>query len=65
MKEFLSREGVSFITKNVDGDDAAYKELIGRGFRSIPVTIIGGEAVRGYDPAAIRAALDALSPRDR
>jgi glutaredoxin len=57
VKEFLSREGVAFTTKNVDEDGQAYNELIGRGFRSIPVTIIGEQAIRGYDPDALRAAL--------
>jgi hypothetical protein len=31
--------------------------LIARGFRSIPVTIIGEQAIRGFDEAALRAAL--------
>ena len=57
MKEFLSREGVTFTVKNVDDDEQAYSELIARGFRSIPVTIIGEQAIRGYDEAALRAAI--------
>ena len=64
MKEFLSREGVSFTAKNVDEDDRAYDELVARGFRTIPVTIIGDDAVRGYDPAALKRAL-AEHPADR
>jgi hypothetical protein len=59
VKEFLSREGVTFTAKNVDDDQAAYDELLARGFRSIPVTIIGEQAIRGYDPAALKAALTA------
>ncbi len=59
MKEFLSREGVSFTAKNVDEDEDAYTELIARGFRSIPVTIIDEQAIRGYDETALRAALAA------
>ena len=57
MKELLSREGIAFTTKNVDEDETAYSELIARGFRSIPVTIVGERAIRGYDPEAIKAAL--------
>jgi glutaredoxin len=57
VKEFLSREGVTFVTRNVDEDDQAYTELIARGFRSIPVTIIGEQTIRGYDESALRAAL--------
>ena len=53
----LSREGVTFTSKNVDQDEQAYSELMAHGFRSIPVTIIGEQAIRGYDPEAIKAAL--------
>ena len=60
MKELLSREGVTFIPKNVDEDEQAYSELIARGFRSVPVTIIGDQAIRGYDERALRAALTAM-----
>ena len=62
MKEFLSREGVPFEARNVDEDDRAYAELIARGYRTIPVTFIGERAIRGYDEAALRAA---LAERDR
>ncbi len=57
MKEFLSRAGVAFIAKNVDEDERAYEELIARGFRTVPVTIIGNLAVRGFDPTALTRAL--------
>ncbi len=57
MKEFLSREGVEFEARNVDEDQSAYDELLARGFRTVPVTLIGGEAVKGFDPVALRRAL--------
>jgi len=57
VKELLSREGVGFTSKNVDEDDTAYDELIARGFRTVPVTIIGDRAIRGYDPDAIKLAI--------
>jgi glutaredoxin len=60
VKELLSREGVTFIPKNVDEDEQAYGELIARGFRSVPVTMIGDQAIRGYDEPALRAALTAM-----
>jgi glutaredoxin len=59
VKEFLSQEGVTFTTRNVDEDEQAYSELIGRGFRSIPVTFVGGQAIRGFDEPALRAAIAA------
>jgi hypothetical protein len=40
---------VSFIAKDVRSDPAAMKELLDRGFRATPVTLIDGEAVVGFD----------------
>jgi glutaredoxin len=57
VKEFLSRAGVPFTSCNVDEDDRAYDDLIARGFRSVPVTVIGERVVRGYDADALTAAL--------
>ena len=59
MKEFLSRAGIEFVAKNVEEDDSAYDELVARGFRSVPVTIIGGQAIRGFDAETLRKALAA------
>ena len=64
MKEFLSREGVAFTTKNVDEDDNAYQEMMQKGWRTIPVTVINDQIIRGYDPSALKAAL-ARSGTDR
>ena len=63
MKEFLSRAGAPFTAHNVDEDDRAYDELIARGFRTIPVTIIGDQIVKGYDVDALSAALAAWRGR--
>ncbi len=57
MKELLSREHIEFTAKNVDEDAAAYDELIAHGFRTVPVTLIDGHAVKGFDPIALRRAL--------
>lgn len=57
MKEFLSRAGVPFTTRDVDEDDGAYEELVARGWRSVPVTFIGEQAFKGFVPAALRKAL--------
>ena len=57
MKELLSREGVPFTAYNVDEDEHAYDELLARGWRTVPVTIIGERAVKGYDPAALKTAI--------
>jgi glutaredoxin len=57
VKEFLSRENVPFTAYNVDEDDKAYDALIARGFRTIPLTVIGERTVKGFDPDALTAAI--------
>jgi glutaredoxin len=57
VKELLSREGVPFTAYNVDEDERAYDELVGRGWRTVPVTIIGVRAIKGFDVAALTAAI--------
>ena len=59
VKEFLSREGHPFETKNIEEDDAAYDELMKLGARSIPVTMIENQMVTGFDQVRLRAALTA------
>ena len=46
-----------FTARNVDEDDAAYDELIARGYRSVPVTVFGDHPVKGYDVPALTDAL--------
>jgi glutaredoxin len=59
VKEFLSRDGVPFTAHNVDEDDRAYDDLIARGFRTVPVTIIGDRAIAGFDESALAEAIAA------
>ena len=61
MKEFLSREGQVFTVRNIEEDDRAYDDLIARGFRVVPVTVIGDITIRGFDEPALRAALSGAS----
>jgi glutaredoxin len=57
VKAWLSREGVPFTAYNVDEDDRAYDDLIARGFRTVPVTVFGERAIKGFDEAALSAAI--------
>lgn len=59
MKEFLSLAGVPYVVRDVDDDDGAYEELTSRGWRAVPVTFIGDRAIKGFDPVALREALQA------
>jgi hypothetical protein len=67
VKEFLSRAHQPFTLRNVDEDLSAYQELIARGFRTVPVTIIGDVAIKGFDEPALTRALagGVQSPPDR
>jgi glutaredoxin len=63
VKEFLSREQQTFTVRNVEDEPEAYEELVSMGFRVVPVTIIDGHAIKGYDERALRHALvDAGEP---
>jgi glutaredoxin len=57
VKEFLSRAGRPFVVRLVDEDDAAYDELLKLGYQTVPVTVIGQTAVKGFDPSALSGAL--------
>ena len=59
MKELLSRAGVPFTAKNVDEDDHAYDELIARGMRTVPVTVIGDRVRTGFHPVELADAIEA------
>ncbi len=52
-----------FSAFNVDEDDRAYDDLIARGFRAVPVTVIGDRVVKGYEPDALQDAIDAWRGR--
>ena len=47
------------MARNVDEDEGAYDELLARGLRAVPVTIIGDRVLKGYDPEALAAAIRA------
>jgi hypothetical protein len=57
VKAWLSQAGVPFTVRNVDVDLTAYEELVARGFRAVPVTVVDGEAIAGYRPDALAAAI--------
>jgi glutaredoxin len=63
VKEFLSRAGVSFVEKNVEEDDTAYRELIARGVRTVPLTVAGTHVVKGFNEPELRNLIESASPR--
>ena len=59
VKVYLSRKGVPFTEYNVSSDPEALKRLVGMGYRTTPVTVIGDERLVGYSPSSIDTALAA------
>ena len=61
-KQYLEHLGVAFVSKDIEEDDSAFKELSektnGR-TTGVPVTDIGGELVFGFDRKKIDEALKA------
>ena len=62
MKEFLSREGYTFSVRDVEEDHDAYSALLALGFRAVPVTVVDGRGVKGFDEAQLRALLRGAPP---
>jgi glutaredoxin len=57
VKELLSQKKVPFTDKNIREDAAALNELRKMGYNAVPVTVIDGQRIVGYDRAAIEKAL--------
>ena len=60
-KQWLDKLGVKYVSKNIEEDEAANKELLeklGGNFTGVPVTDIGGEMILGFDRQKLQAALD-------
>jgi glutaredoxin 3 len=53
VKEYLSKKGVSYTEKNVSQDANARKELVRKGYMGVPVVIIDGEEIVGFDQQKI------------
>jgi len=56
-KEFLSRKGVPYTEKDVSRDPAAASELQQLGQRGVPVIMVNGKMVVGFDRAQLELLL--------
>lgn len=57
-KEYLDEKGVSYTEKNIQTDKAARNELMKMGHMGVPVLLIDGEEVVGFDKPKIDQLLD-------
>jgi glutaredoxin-like YruB-family protein len=59
VKEFMNDQGYEYEERNITTDPSAREELIKMNMRGVPVTIVDGERIVGYDPQKIKATIDA------
>lgn len=52
-KEYLEEKGVDYIEKNIQTDFQARKELMQMGHMGVPVIVIDGQEIVGFDKAKI------------
>lgn len=52
-KNYLDEKGVSYTEKNVQTSNEARKELMDMGHMGVPVLVIGGEEIVGFDKSQI------------
>lgn len=57
MKEFLSQKQLPFTDKNIAEDQQALQELAGMGFQAVPVTVIDGKSILGFEKQRLEEAL--------
>lgn len=57
-KSYLDEKGVEYTERNVQTDKEARKELMSMGHMGVPVIIINGEEIVGFDKDKMDALLD-------
>ncbi len=57
-KDYLEEKGVSYTEKNVQTDKTARQELMNMGHMGVPVVVIDGEEIVGFDKDKIESLLD-------
>ena len=58
-KQWMDKLGVKYISKNIEEDAEAQKELmekLGGNFQGVPVTDVAGEIILGFDRPRLQAA---------
>lgn len=58
VKGFLQENNIEFEEANVSRDDVARNELIQKGYRGVPVIVIGDEEVVGFDQPRLKELLN-------
>ena len=58
LKDYLTEHNVDYIEYNISRDEEARRNLIKLGYMSVPVTLINGNHVLGFDKLRIRQLLN-------
>jgi glutaredoxin len=61
VKAYLADKGIEFTERNVLEDDEAMADFRSLGFRGTPVTVIGDDAIVGFDRAKFDELLGGLA----
>ena len=56
-KDYLKEHNIDFVEKNITTDTDARNELIAMGHMGVPVIVIDGEEIVGFDQARIDVCL--------
>ncbi len=60
-KQWLDHLGIPYVSKNIEEDEDANKELLdklGGNFQGVPVTDIAGDIILGFDRPKLQASID-------
>ncbi|MDO5713331.1 MAG: glutaredoxin family protein [Tissierellia bacterium] len=57
-KDYFKEKGVDFEEKNVQTDPEARSELMEKGYTGVPVIVLGGEEIVGFDKSKLEKLLD-------
>lgn len=57
-KNYLDEKGITYIEKNVQTDKDARTELMNMGHMGVPVLVIDGEEIVGFDKDRLESILD-------
>ena len=57
-KEFLREKGFEYEEKNVSTDMEARKELMEMGFMGVPIILVDGETVEGFNKGKLEKLLE-------
>lgn len=57
VKRWLGERGVAFEERHISRHPEYLEELVRRGHRAVPVVVVGGREIVGFDAGALAAAL--------